>query len=162
VGRGGCVACHSGPFLSDQRFHNVGLVPAIVQQFILDAHDRGAAVGIATLIMDPLNSSGPFSDGADTRIPSAVTSAMEGAFRTPMLRCVNMRPSWMHTGQFQSLEAVVAFFNRGGDAAGGGYPGMSEIHALELSARDQGDLTEFLRTLDGPGPPTDLRALPKM
>ncbi|MEP6653789.1 MAG: cytochrome c peroxidase [Myxococcales bacterium] len=164
VGRGGCVTCHSGPFMSDQRFHNVGLVPAVVQQFILDAHDRGAAVGIASLITDPLNSSGAFSDGTDTRLPfpGAVTSAMEGAFRTPMLRCVNMRPSWMHTGQLQSLEAVVAFFNRGGDAPGGGYPGMSELHALGLSPRDQGDLTAFLRTLDGPGAPTELRSPPAM
>ncbi len=162
VGRGGCVTCHSGPFMSDQRFHNVGLVPAIVQQFILDAHDRGAAAGIATLIPDPLNSSSPFSDGTDARIPGVVTSALEGAFRTPMLRCVNMRPSWMHTGQLQSLEAVVAFFNRGGDPPGGGYPGVSEIHALGLSPRDQGDLTAFLRTLDGPGAPTELRTPPKM
>ena len=164
VGGGGCVKCHSGPFMSDQRFHNVGLVPAIVQQFILDAHDRGAVVGIATLIADPLNSSSTFSDGTDTRLPSpgAVTSTMEGAFRTPMLRCVNMRPSWMHTGQIQSLEAVVAFFNRGGDAPGGGYPGTSELHALGLSARDQGDLTAFLRTLDGPGASAELRTRPPM
>jgi cytochrome c peroxidase len=30
VGKARCVSCHSGPFFSDQQFHNVGLPPAMV------------------------------------------------------------------------------------------------------------------------------------
>jgi cytochrome c peroxidase len=149
VGAARCVTCHTGPFLSDQQFHDVGLAPAVVQQGFLDSNDLGAASGLASAIADPLNSLGPFSDGSDSRLPSAVTPSMTGAFRTPMLRCVSGRPAFMHTGQLRTLEAVVTFFNRGGDRSG--YAGTNELHALGLADRDGADLVAFLRSLDGPG-----------
>ena len=55
VGRGKCVGCHSGPYLSDQKFHNVGLQPATVAVVFIDANDPGARDGLATAIADPLN-----------------------------------------------------------------------------------------------------------
>jgi cytochrome c peroxidase len=149
VGDGGCVKCHSGPFMSDQLFHNVGLTPQTVQQAFIDSNDHGAATGIAAAQSDPLNSLGAFSDGTDGRLPATVAPNMEGAFRTPGLRCVNMRPTFMHTGQIGTLADVVAFFNQGGDAAG--YPGTSEIHALGLTSLEESDLVAFLQSLDGPG-----------
>ena len=114
--------------MSDQQFHNVGLTPEVVQQAFIDANDQGAATGLAAAIADPLNTLGVFSDGSDGRLPEAVTPAMTGAFRTPTLRCVSMRPTFMHTGQIGTLAEVVAFFNGGGGSSG--YPGTSEIHAL--------------------------------
>ncbi len=148
VGRGGCVSCHSGTFLSDEQFHNVGLAPQIVQQAFIDSDDHGASTGIAALLADPLRSTGPFSDGTDGRLPKTVTPAMDGAFRTPKLRCVASRPTFMHTGQLGSLERVVSFFDYGGDPAL--YPGTSEIHALGLSAREKSDIVAFLRALGEP------------
>ncbi len=127
VGSAGCVTCHSGPFMTDQQFHNVGLEPQLVQQAFTDSNDQGAATGIATAIADPLNTLGPFSDGSDGRLPAMVTPAMAGAFRTPILRCVSMRPTFMHTGQIGTLADVVAFFNVGGNYTG--YPGTDEIHS---------------------------------
>jgi cytochrome c peroxidase len=149
VGRGGCVKCHSGAFMSDQQFHNVGLTPAVVQQAFVDSNDHGAATGLAAALADPLDSRGAFSDGSDGRLPSVVPASMEGAFRTPMLRCVNMRPTFMHTGQVGTLADVVTFFDQGGDT--GGYPGTSEIQALGLTPLEQSDLVAFLQSLDGPG-----------
>ncbi len=150
VGKGGCVSCHSGPFLSDEQFHNVGLAPQIVQQAFIDSDDHGAKTGVAALLADPLNSAGPFSDGTDGRLPSAVTPAMDGAFRTPKLRCVASRPAFMHTGQLGTLERVVNFFDYGGDPAL--YPGTSEIHSLGLIPREKSDLVAFLRALGEPSP----------
>ena len=151
VAKAGCVSCHSGPFMSDQQFHNVGLKPGIVQQAFIDSDDRGAAAGLAAALADPLNSAGKFSDGTDARLPTSVTPDMEGAFRTPMLRCVSQRPTFMHTGQLPTLERVVAFFNSGGDTVG--YPGSNEIHTLDLSADEQTDLVAFLMSLSpGAGP----------
>jgi cytochrome c peroxidase len=150
VGKAGCVACHSGPYLSDERFHNVGLQPMVVATVFLDANDAGASVGLAALQADPLNVAGPFSDGDDGRIPSQLGDEYLGAFRTPRLRCVAERPSFMHTGQFLSLADVVAFFSRGGDHFG--FPGTSELSPLDLSAREQRDLVAFLGALTGPGP----------
>lgn len=154
VGKGQCVGCHSGPYLSDQRFHNTGLSPATVAAVFVDKNDRGAAVGLARALADPLNVRGAYSDGNDGRLPDPVPASAEGAFRTPTLRCVSRRPSFMHTGQFRTLEEVVAFFDRGGHPAG--YPGKSELAPLGLSERERGDLAAFLRALDGPGPDPSL------
>jgi cytochrome c peroxidase len=150
VGKGKCVSCHSGTFLSDEAFHNVGLAPQIVQQAFLDSNDHGAATGIAALLADPLNSTGQFSDGTDGRTPEAVTPALEGAFRTPKLRCVGSRPTFMHTGQIGTLETVVAFFDRGGDPTL--YPGESEIRPLGLTPLEKSDLARFLEALSGSSP----------
>lgn len=158
VGKGKCASCHSGPFLSDEKFHNVGLKAAVVATVFLDANDEGAKIGIATLIGDPLNAKGVFSDGDDGRTPAAVTSEMEGAFRTPRLRCVSKRPSFMHTAQFRTLDEVVAFFARGGDI--GGFPGHNEITAFDLGPRERADVVAFLGALDGDGPPPDLLVPP--
>jgi cytochrome c peroxidase len=155
VGKAGCVTCHSGPFMSDQQFHNVGLVPSIVQQDFVDSDDEGQATGLPQLLASPLNSVGIYSDGTDGRIPSTVTPAMDGAFLTPMLRCVAMRPTFMHTGQIGTLADVVAFFAQGGDSSG--FPGTSELQPLSLSAQDQSDLVAFLESLTGQGAPVSLQ-----
>ena len=157
VGRGACVTCHSGPFLSDQRFHDVGLAPTVVQQAFVDSDDEGQATGLPQLLASALNSASPYSDGTDGRIPPAVTPAMAGAFRTPTLRCVALRPTFMHTGQLGTLSDVVAFFAQGGDPPGR-YPGTSELAALSLTALDQSDLVAFLEALTGPGAPAALQS----
>jgi cytochrome c peroxidase len=156
----GCAGCHSGPLMSDQRFHNVGLMPVgvgIAGSFY-DRDDHGARDGLSAALEDPLNVRGMFSDGDDGRLPSGVGADMDGAFRTPTLRCVAMRPSFMHTGQLSSLEDVVSFFDRGGDESG--YHGTSEIAPLGLTRQERADLVAFLRALDGPGPDDSLRGPP--
>jgi len=156
--RAGCSACHSGPFLSDQTFHNMGLEPTSVALFFTDRDDRGAAAGLASMLADRLNVKGPFSDGDDGRIPARVLSTDEGAFRTPSLRCVSGRPSFMHTGQIRTLDDTVSFFNRGGDTSG--FLGTSENTPRSLSADEEGQLVAFLKTLDGPGPAASLLRAP--
>lgn len=154
VGAGQCVRCHSGPFLSDQQFHNVGLRPTPVAVVFIDQNDSGASLGLAAALADPLNSRGKFSDGDDGRLPTSVANGMLGAFRTPTLRCVSGRPSFMHTGQFRTLADVVAFFTRGGDHFG--FLGAKEITALPLTLEQEQDLVAFLGTLEGPGPAAEL------
>jgi cytochrome c peroxidase len=158
IGRGNCVSCHSGPFLSDQQFHNVGLQPQTVAVVFIDADDPGASAGLASAIADPLNVRGKFSDGNDGRLPATVGANMNGSFRTPILRCDGLRPTFMHTGQLSSLGQVVAFFARGGDSFG--YSGTSEISPLALSTQDEQDLVAFLGTMQGPGPTPDLQGKP--
>lgn len=149
IGAGKCVDCHSGPFFSDHAFHNVGLRPGQVAAAFYDLDDRGAALGIAAALVDPLNSRGTFSDGDDGRLPAKLPPGSEGAFRTPMLRCVSRRPSFMHTAQLRTLESVIEFFDQGGHPSG--YPGTSVIAPLGLDATQKADLAAFLRSLDGPG-----------
>jgi cytochrome c peroxidase len=159
VSRGKCASCHSGPSLSDGEFHNVGLSPAPVAVAFIDHDDRGAAEGLAAALADPLSTNGAYSDGDRDALPDAVTEQHEGAFRTPTLRCMSQRPSFMHTGQIRTASQVVAFFNRGGDPPGN-YPGINELMPLELSERDRGDLVAFMAALEGEGPDAALRTAP--
>jgi cytochrome c peroxidase len=159
AGRGACASCHSGPRLTDGAFHNVGLSPAVVAVAIQDENDRGAAAGIAAALADPTSTSGALSDGDRHALPATVTPQMEGAFRTPTLRCVADHPSFMHTGQLTALDQVMAFFDRGGDRAGS-YPGTNELAPLALSDRERADLVAFMSALAGPGPAAALRMPP--
>jgi cytochrome c peroxidase len=158
LGKGKCVDCHGGPFFSDQKFHNVGIMPRTVAVVVIDTNDRGAAVDLAAASTDPLNSKGKYSDGDDGRLPASIPSGLEGAFRTPTLRCVSTRPSFFHTGHARSLEQVVDHFDAGGDL--GGFEGTSEIQALGLSPDERSDLVLFLHSLDGPGPDASLMKSP--
>lgn len=159
VGKAGCVACHGGPRLTDDAFHNVGLSPAIVAVAIQDKDDRGAAAGIAAALTDPTSTTGELSDGERGVLPAQVGKELEGAFRTPSLRCIASHPSFMHTGQLGSLEQVVGFFDRGGDAYG--FPGKNELAPLDLSDAEKADLVAFLGTLEGPGPDPALLGPPE-
>ena len=158
IGPGQCVNCHSGPFMSDQQFHNVGLQPATVAVVFIDQNDGGASLGLAAALADPLNSLGKFSDGDDGRLPAAVPTEMLGAFRTPTLRCVARRPTFMHTGQVKTLAEVVAFFTRGGDHFG--FLGVNELAKLPFTPEQEQDLVAFLGTLEGPGPAAELLVEP--
>ncbi|HET6282583.1 MAG TPA: cytochrome c peroxidase [Polyangia bacterium] len=159
VGRAGCVSCHGGPRLTDGEFHNVGLAAATVAVAIVDVDDRGAAAGIAAAKTDPLSTAGVFSDGDRHALPATPSAALEGAFRTPTLRCTESQPSFMHTAQMSDLAQVMSFFDRGGDAAGA-YPGRNELVPLGLSARERADLVAFLGSLTGPGPDAALLVAP--
>jgi cytochrome c peroxidase len=161
VGKAKCDTCHSGPYLTDQQFHNVGLRGALIPfTGVNSANDAGAARGLASLRDDPLSSRGTFSDGNDRRQDALPVdlSSKTGAFRTPGLRCVSRRPSFMHDGQYRSLNDVVRFFTRGGTRAG--YPGISENYPRNLSAAEQAQLIAFLKALDGTGPTAALLKAP--
>jgi cytochrome c peroxidase len=145
--------------MSDQQFHNVGVAEAPTRSGIDNTHDRGAALDLVKAADDPLGIRGDYSDGDDGRLPSNVGGNYEGAFRTPTLRCASTRPSFMHSGLLHSLDEVVAFFDRGGDAAGT-FLGTSALAPLGLTAEERADLVSFLRALDGPGPDAALLEMP--
>ena len=66
-----------------------------------------------------------------------------GAFKTPNLRNVELHGSFFHNGQFETLEEVVDFYNRGGDFNA---PNKSPlIRPLGLNAGQRADLVAFLR-----------------
>lgn len=159
AGKAHCADCHTGPNLTDNQFHNVGLAPKHVAQAFVDSGDAGAATGLAGLAADPLNVRGAFSDGDDGRLPATVPATMAGAFRTPSLRCDAKHPSFMHTAQLRTVADVVAFFDAGGDPPGP-YPGTSELQPLGLTDDERADLAAFLTALDGEGPDPALLTAP--
>ena len=131
-----------------------GLRPEVVAAVFVDNGDRGAAQGLSERALDPLRIEGTFSDGNDGRAEIEIDASLEGAFRTPRLRCVAERPSFMHTGQLRTLDEVVAFHARGGDPAG--YPGRNELSRLDLDVDERAAIVAFLGTLTGPGPAPEL------
>ena len=159
----GCDKCHSGPYFSDQKFYNVGAAN-LQDLFVAAFSDPGAAVGLAASQIDALNSRGIYSDGDDGRLAQypALGDQQLGAFKTPPLRCVGKRMSYMHAGQKRSLEDVVSFFDRGGDSYG--YLGTKDpsIVPLNLTREERDQLTAFLRALDGAGPGAELIQSPSL
>jgi cytochrome c peroxidase len=157
----GCVDCHAGPHLTDRRFHNVGVAGQVLPFTGIDTRgDRGAAEGLAAVRGDWLNSRGPFSDGDDGRLDTipADLGPLQGAFRTPGLRCLGDRPSFMHNGAYRTLPDVIRHFDDGGAAD----VGDAEIAPLGLSAEEIDQLVAFLEALDGPGPDASLREAPAL
>ena len=82
--RARCMTCHSGPRLTDDEFHNIGLTYY---------GRRYEDLGRYTLTEEP----------ADV-----------GGFRTPSLRHVPRTGPYMHNGLFPSLRGIVNLYNAGG------------------------------------------------
>lgn len=67
-----------------------------------------------------------------------------GKWKTPTLRSIRLTAPYMHDGSLTTLEDVVKFYVRGGNANA---HLDSKLKKLELSAEDQSALAAFLRSL---------------
>jgi cytochrome c peroxidase len=83
-GKGQCAACHGGPNLTDDQFHNTG---------VSWRDGRFADEGRFVVSQNPRD---------------------HGAFKTPTLREIALTGPYMHDGSLKSLEDVVEFYSRGG------------------------------------------------
>ncbi|HEU4949789.1 MAG TPA: cytochrome c peroxidase [Candidatus Deferrimicrobiaceae bacterium] len=153
TGKAGCSACHNGPNLTDERFHNLGVPddPKAKEdpRVLATARFVGKVSGLPafrTLSEDP----GRFlvtKDPADWK-----------AFATSPLREVASTAPYMHNGALGTLEEVIDFFDRGG----GGDPKKSPLlRPLGLSKEEKESLREFLATgLSGKMPKFRTPAVP--
>lgn len=78
-----CMNCHSGQYLTDESFHNIGMT-----YYKRKYEDLGLY--------------------AITKKPEDV-----GKFKTPQLRDLMLTQPWMHNGLFDSLEGLVNMYNSG-------------------------------------------------
>ena len=72
-----------------------------------------------------------------------------GAFKTPILRNVELRPVYMHNGRFETLDSVVEFYNRGGDHDATNID-RQFIRQLNLNQQQRNALVAFMRTFTDP------------
>ena len=115
-GKGNCTACHVGPNFSDERLHNTGVAWRDGQW------------------LDP----GRFTvTGNETD---------RGAFKTPTLREIARTAPYMHDGSLATLEEVIEFYDRGGNANPHRDP---ELRPLRLTVEEKQALVTFLRSLNG-------------
>jgi cytochrome c peroxidase len=115
-GKGNCTTCHVGPTFTDERFHNTGIAW------------RG----------------GRFADEGR----SAISGRPEdrGAFKTPTLREISRTAPYMHDGSVVTLDDVIEYYDRGGNANATLDP---EIRPLRLTGAEKRALRSFVETLSG-------------
>ncbi|MDP2304505.1 MAG: cytochrome c peroxidase [Pseudomonadota bacterium] len=165
VGEAACVSCHHGPLFTDHSFHNLGL-PNIPAGGIDPGRARGAGdVGVDALNCRsrhadrPAPSTSERTDGPDPfsepcpelRYLDPSFPDWAAAFKTPSLRNVAATGPYMHDGQFDSLGAVLHFYDT---LPGKPLVGHRELtlEPLALSGADLAALEAFLRTLSAESP----------
>ena len=145
IGKAQCTNCHNGPLLTNNAFHNNGNLSAPAQ-----LPSRGRIEGVPGLLADSFNCLGPHSDDpqrACLELKFMKTGdELLGAHRTPSLRNVSQTAPYMHAGQIDTLDAVVAQYDEARDAM----IGHNEAKLLDLTGREKAALVAFLKTLDGP------------
>jgi len=81
-----------------------------------------------------------------------------GAFKTPTLRNIAHTHPYMHDGQLDSLQEVIAWYAKGGQAN----PNLSpKLRPFELSSSEVQDLIAFLQALSGALSPVQEHRLPR-
>jgi cytochrome c peroxidase len=127
-GKGRCILCHNGSNFTDNHFHNTG-VPQV----------------------------GPMKEDLG-RYEVTRRGADKGAFKTPTLRSITETAPYMHDGAFKTLEEVVDFYDKGGNAN----PNMdTRLKPLGLSPEEKTGLTAFLKALTGEPIPFEFPKLPE-
>ena len=119
-----CMNCHSGPLLTDNAFHDLGL-----SFYSRRNQDLG-------------------------RFEATRDKADLGQFRTPSLRGVSHAGPWMHNGLFADLPGLLRLYNAGmgvvaGDPAKDSFVPTKSPHIkpLELNAEEIDALVEWLKIL---------------
>jgi cytochrome c peroxidase len=161
IGKAACVDCHSGPLMTDNKFHNTGVPQAGIN---VPASDNGRFDDLAKTLTNTFTGAGKYSDdpvSGMAKIMNAapmmkVTDDMKGMFRTGMLRQIEMTGPYMHTGSVETLEDVVRFYNWGGGDANFSGTKSPALVPLLLTDGEQADLVAFLHSLTGEAPVADL------
>lgn len=136
-GKAGCISCHNGPLLSDQRFYRLGVPrPPVfaddpLQQITVrwEIYQKGVPEEAYRTAEDDL---GLYF--VTKRPPD------KGKYRTPSLREIVWTGPYMHNGVFATLEDVIDFYDAGGGAG-------SALVPLGLTETEKADLLAFLATL---------------
>jgi len=145
IGEAGCIQCHNGPLLTNNEFHNTGVI-----SFPGEVPDKGRTAGVREVLVDQYNCLSDFSDDAGkvcTELEYARTGPeLLGAFRTPSLRNLEETGPYMHKGQLNTLAETLQHYNDAPPAM----VGHNEAKPLGLSGRELQQLEAFLKSLSAP------------
>ncbi|MBM3757085.1 MAG: DUF1929 domain-containing protein [Acidobacteria bacterium] len=124
---------NGSPATYDIGYYNIGVRPTSEDLGIGGVDPFGNPLSITRQIKAGANVDGisidPCTFAVEPCLPLNSTSrdAVDGAFKTPSLRNVSLTGPYFHNGSLATLEEVVDFYNRGGDAttiAGGDSTGF--------------------------------------
>lgn len=145
IGEARCIECHNGPLLTNNEFHNTGVL-----SFPGDLPDRGRTDGLPLVQADEFNCLGEFSDDPDAYCDELrfARSGIEliGATRTPSLRNLENTAPFQQRGQSATLADVLDHYNEAPLAM----IGHNEAEPLGLGRRELRQLEAFLHTLSAP------------
>jgi cytochrome c peroxidase len=168
-GKAKCISCHGGPEFTnasvrnvqkqrlermtmgdggvavyDNGFYNIGVRPTL----------EDVGVGGKDPFGNPLSDSrmaqqGKFTDpNLSPPISSTERVAVDGSFKTPGLRNIELTAPYFHNGGQFTLKQVVEFYNRGGDFHEQNIKDLDpDIEKLGLSEDEQNALVAFLKSL---------------
>ena len=146
INKGNCISCHAGPNFSNGEFADIG-----VGHFRKDRSvDSGRHAGASSVLKDPYNLLGQFSDVAPSEQTHtrfiAMNHTLFGQFKVPSLRELVHTAPYMHDGRIATLKEVIKHYSSvGADRLHS--DGDKSLKALNLSESESDDLVAFLETL---------------
>jgi cytochrome c peroxidase len=149
-----CINCHAGPEFTDASVSAI-LARGFTRLREGQDLDRGYNnIGVRPTLEDAsVGDTDPFGNplSLTRRLPpSGRFIAVDGAFKAPGLRNVELTAPYFHNGGYLTLEGVVDFYSRGGDFAPllamDGTP-IQPLSVPRMSPVEQAAVVAFLRTL---------------
>ncbi len=144
INEANCTQCHNGPLLTNNAFHNTGLLSLPGK-----LPDIGRSAGLRKVRDDEFNCLGPYSDNptvCDELVYAGSGKENVGAMKAPSLRNLADTQPYGHAGQFATLGEVLDHYNEAPDAM----IGHNEAKPLDLWPWQVVDLEAFLLTLQAP------------
>ena len=146
AGKAGCIACHNGPLLSDEAYHNTGVPPydgweddEMAQiTFRFELYAKGVSEEKYRQFKDDPGLYFRTKQEADL-----------GKFRTPSLRYTRYTYPYMHNGMLETLRDVVVFYNEGGGQNMFSATKSDLIAPLGLTESEIDALVAFIESLSG-------------
>jgi cytochrome c peroxidase len=147
-GQARCISCHawnpSTPFFSDFKFHNIG-VAAKDQNFTALARRARQLISQGrnrAQVVDEIALQSGFSELGRYLVTGQPKDI--GAFKTSMLRDIELTAPYMHNGSEKTLLDVMKFYNKGGELNPNLDGGM---RPLKLTDPQLDDVVEFMKAL---------------
>lgn len=150
-GKANCIACHNGPFFTDEKYSNLGIPenPAFEEDpleqitFRFEQYAKGVTEEIYRTTKTDL--------GLYYRMKRKEDM---GKFRTPTLRYLAYTAPYMHNGIFFTLEEVIDFYDQGGgddpiEVNFGFSTKDTLLVPLNLTDAEKRALVAFLESLSG-------------
>ncbi len=146
TGKAGCVQCHSGAMLTNEKYYNLGVPPydgwetdALAQiSFRFELYAKGVT-------QDKYRK---YKDDPGLYFRTKETADL-GKFRVPSLRYTKYTAPYMHNGMIATLKDVVDFYDAGGGTNEFSATKTKLIKPLGLNDTEKADLVAFLESLSG-------------
>lgn len=153
--RGRCINCHENAELTGASVRRVRQSPTRIREG--QALDRGFNnIGVLSTTEDPAVGGNdafgvPLSTVRLLNPPPAEPIAVDGAFKVPGLRNVELTAPYFHNGGHRTLRDVLLFYSRGGDAlpirSTDGSLVIAPLNVLDNTAEELDALEAFLLAL---------------